>query len=173
MYAYSRQLKTVKECCFIFRTILYFGQYNIHIHTHTVIHVYMSVHLEFITHDKSFWNYIQKMTYCLTTNQDGWVSHSSKCHGLYNEGIKENIFLCPISTQAKTTAICLLSPTENKEEHENPQSKLSNTLARLKPGPPHKQSNSTNCQACSTYHLAQNLSKIWSVSRQQEIQHTE
>jgi len=101
-----------------------------HTYTHTVTHVYMSVHLEFKTHDNSFWNYIQKMAYCLTTNQDGWVSHSSKYHCLYNEGIKENTFLCPISTHAKMTAICLLSPTENNEEHENPQSQLSNTLEK-------------------------------------------
>jgi hypothetical protein len=55
------------RCCFIFRTILYFGQY---IYTLTVKHVCTSVPLEFITQNKRFWNNIQKMTYCLTTNQD-------------------------------------------------------------------------------------------------------
>ena len=125
MYAFSSHLNSVKESCFMFWTILYFGQYN----THTQLHI--SVHSEFIMHDKSFWNYIQKMAYCLTTNQDGWISHSSKYHCLYNEGIKENIFLCPISTHAKMTAKCLLSPTENKEEHEKPQSQLSNTLEKI------------------------------------------
>ena len=53
---------------------------------------------------------------------DGWISHSSKCHCLYNEGIKKNIFLCPISTHAKMTARCLAVTCKNKEEHENPQS---------------------------------------------------
>jgi hypothetical protein len=145
----------------------------IHTHTHTHTHSYTCMYecaLEFITQDKSFWNYIQKMAYFLTTNQDGWVSHSSKCHCLYNEGIKENIFLCPISTHAKMTAICLLSPervrtwkpsvTAVKYSRQDwnqvhPTNRVTAQIAR--PAPP------------ITWHS--NLSKIWSICGQHEIQH--